>query len=89
MYQATCCSVNPATPGHSQIALTTGIYAYMAAILFTDTEQHETGQLDDTIEQANGFSQIFPRRKYNIVDVLQQRSHIIGRPVTVSTMHLS
>lgn len=48
------------------------------ASLFTDTEHHETGQMIDAIEQADGFAQVFPEHKYHIVDVLQQRGHIVG-----------
>ncbi len=36
------------------------------------------GQLADTIEAADGFAQVFPEHKYHIVDVLQQRGHIVG-----------
>jgi H+-transporting ATPase len=46
--------------------------------LFTETRHHETGQLADAIEQADGFAQVFPEHKYHIVDVLQQRGHIVG-----------
>ena len=46
--------------------------------VFRDTSHHETGQLADAIEQADGFAQVFPEHKYHIVDVLQQRGHIVG-----------
>jgi H+-transporting ATPase len=45
---------------------------------FSDTAHHETGQLADEIERADGFAQVFPEHKYHIVDVLQQRKHIVG-----------
>jgi H+-transporting ATPase len=48
------------------------------ASMFGDTSHHETGQLADAIEKANGFAQVFPEHKYHIVDVLQQRGHIVG-----------
>lgn len=48
------------------------------ASVFGDTGHHETGQLADAIEQADGFAQVFPEHKYHIVDVLQQRGHIVG-----------
>ena len=35
-------------------------------------------QLDDTIEKADGFAQVFPEHKYHIVEVLQKRGHIVG-----------
>ncbi len=44
---------------------------------FGDTK-HETGQLAASIEQADGFAQVFPEHKFHIVDVLQQRGHIVG-----------
>ena len=48
------------------------------ASIFGETKYHEAGQLADTIEQADGFAQVFPEHKYHIVDVLQQRGHIVG-----------
>jgi H+-transporting ATPase len=45
---------------------------------FGDTRHHETGQLAESIEKADGFAQVFPEHKYHIVDVLQQRGHIVG-----------
>jgi H+-transporting ATPase len=50
----------------------------MDASVFDETKQHEVGRLADAIEQADGFAQVFPEHKYNIVDVLQQREHIVG-----------
>jgi len=48
------------------------------ASIFSETDHHQTGQLADAIEQADGFAQVFPEHKYQIVDVLQQREHIVG-----------
>ena len=45
---------------------------------FGDTKHHETGQLAELIENADGFAQVFPAHKFHIVDVLQQRNHIVG-----------
>ena len=45
---------------------------------FGDTEHRETGQLEESIEKADGFAQVFPEHKFHIVDVLQQRGHIVG-----------
>jgi H+-transporting ATPase len=45
---------------------------------FGDTKHHETGQLAQSIERADGFAQVFPEHKFHIVDVLQQRGHIVG-----------
>jgi len=43
-----------------------------------DTKHHETAQLAEAIERADGFAQVFPEHKFHIVDVLQQRGHIVG-----------
>jgi H+-transporting ATPase len=48
------------------------------ASLFAEVRHHESGQLRDAIEQADGFTQVFPEHKYHIVDVLQQQGHIVG-----------
>lgn len=45
---------------------------------FGDTKHIETPQLMETIENADGFAQVFPEHKFHIVDVLQQRGHIVG-----------
>jgi len=45
---------------------------------FGGTRQHETAQLAESIEKADGFAQVFPEHKFHIVDVLQQRGHIVG-----------
>jgi H+-transporting ATPase len=43
-----------------------------------DTKHHETAQSAEAIENADGFAQVFPEHKFHIVDVLQQRGHIVG-----------
>jgi H+-transporting ATPase len=48
------------------------------ASVFDETKTHKAGQLVDAIEHADGFAQVFPEHKYHIVDVLQQRGHIVG-----------
>ncbi len=45
---------------------------------FGETKQHESTQLADSIEKADGFAQVYPEHKYHIVEVLQQRKHITG-----------
>jgi H+-transporting ATPase len=45
---------------------------------FGDTKHHETAKLAESIEKADGFAQVFPEHKFHIVDVLQQRGHIVG-----------
>jgi H+-transporting ATPase len=48
------------------------------ATLFSEALHHEGAKLDDAIEKGDGFAQVFPEHKYHIVDVLQQRGHIVG-----------
>jgi H+-transporting ATPase len=45
---------------------------------FGDTAHHEAAHLADSIEQADGFAQVFPEHKFHIVDVLQRHGHIVG-----------
>jgi H+-transporting ATPase len=58
-----------------QLGLSTDI---LDASTFGETRHHETCQLADCIEKAGGFAQVFPEHKFHIVDVLQQRKHIVG-----------
>ena len=41
-------------------------------------KQQKTAQLAKSIENADGFAQVFPEHKFHIVDVLQKRGHIVG-----------
>jgi H+-transporting ATPase len=45
---------------------------------FGDVRHHETAQMENSIEGADGFAQVFPEHKFHIVDVLQRRKHIVG-----------
>jgi H+-transporting ATPase len=64
-----------ATEIASQLGLSPKI---LNASLLAETEHYQTSQLEDIIEQADGFAQVFPEHKYHIVDVLQQRGHLVG-----------
>jgi H+-transporting ATPase len=59
----------------SQIGLGTNI---LDASGFGDTKHHEAARLDQSIEEADGFAQVFPEHKFHIVDVLQRHGHIVG-----------
>ena len=59
----------------SQLGLGTNI---TDASLFESSKPHETGEISNIIEKSDGFAQVFPEHKYHIVDVLQQRGHIVG-----------
>jgi H+-transporting ATPase len=43
-----------------------------------DSKKKETTEVAKSIEDADGFAQVFPEHKYHIVDVLQKRGHIVG-----------
>ena len=43
-----------------------------------DSKKQETKAVAASIENADGFAQVFPEHKYHIVDVLQKRGHIVG-----------
>ena len=43
-----------------------------------DVKKQETAAMALSIENADGFAQVFPEHKFHIVDVLQQRGHIVG-----------
>jgi H+-transporting ATPase len=43
-----------------------------------DSKKQETATVAASIENADGFAQVFPEHKYHIVDVLQRRGHIVG-----------
>jgi len=58
-----------------QVGLGTNI---LDASLFAGTNYHQGGQLDEAIEKADGFAQVFPEHKYHIVEVLQKHGHIVG-----------
>ena len=58
-----------------QLGLGTNI---IDAAALGDTKHHESAQMAETIEKADGFAQVFPEHKFHIVDVLQKRGHIVG-----------
>ncbi len=43
-----------------------------------DSKKQETTAVAESIEEADGFAQVFPEHKFHIVDVLQRRGHIVG-----------
>ncbi len=43
-----------------------------------DVKHDETASAAEAIDEADGFAQVFPEHKFHIVDVLQQRGHIVG-----------
>ncbi len=43
-----------------------------------DSKKEETAKVSASIENADGFAQVFPEHKFHIIDVLQKRGHIVG-----------
>ena len=43
-----------------------------------DSKTEETAAAAKSIENADGFAQVFPEHKFHIVDVLQKHGHIVG-----------
>jgi H+-transporting ATPase len=59
----------------SQLGLGTNI---VNADLFDTRDRPKHGQLDNAIEWADGFAQVFPEHKFDIVGLLQKHGHIVG-----------
>ena len=58
-----------------QVGLGTNL---LDASLFGKTADKDTAQLNQAIEKADGFAQVFPEHKYHIVAGLQKDGHIVG-----------
>jgi H+-transporting ATPase len=43
-----------------------------------DSKHNETDAVAKSIENADGFAQVFPEHKFHIVDILQKLGHIVG-----------
>ena len=43
-----------------------------------NSKTEETAAITKSIENADGFAQVFPEHKFHIVDVLQKHGHIVG-----------
>jgi H+-transporting ATPase len=43
-----------------------------------DSKKQETAEVAESIDNADGFAQVFPEHKFHIIDVLQKRGHIVG-----------
>ena len=43
-----------------------------------DVKKKETAEMSESIENADGFAQVFPEHKFHIVDILQKNGHIVG-----------
>ena len=62
-----------------EMAKTLGMGAnILDASTLGDAKSEETPAAAKTIEDADGFAQVFPEHKFHIVDVLQKHGHIVG-----------
>jgi len=48
------------------------------AAVLAEAKREQSGQLAQAIEQADGFAQVFPEHKFQIVRTLQSAKHIVG-----------
>jgi len=48
------------------------------AAVLGDSKKEESAAVTASIENADGFAQVFPEHKYHIIDVLQKHGHIVG-----------
>ena len=58
-----------------QLGLGTNI---LDATVLQDSKNLQSAQLVGAIEKADGFAQVFPEDKYNIVNILQKHGHAVG-----------
>jgi H+-transporting ATPase len=58
-----------------QLGLGTNI---LDADTFGEASGYQSGNIANVIDRADGFAQVFPEHKYDIVGALQQRGHIVG-----------
>ncbi len=67
-------------PIGAQIARQVGLGDHIlpATDLDPGTGQHAAADLSDLVDAADGFAQVFPEHKYRIVQLLQERGHIVG-----------
>lgn len=48
------------------------------ATVLAEAKREQSGRLAQAIEQADGFAQVFPEHKFQIVRTLQSANHIVG-----------
>ena len=41
-------------------------------------EEKSDAELGEAVEKADGFAEVFPEHKYEIVAILQRRNHMVG-----------
>ena len=73
-------SVKMITGDHTAIARQTAHQVHLKndireASVFVGKPEREAGNI---VEKADGFAQVFPEHKYRIVELLQEKQHIVG-----------
>ncbi|XP_058004072.1 ATPase 10, plasma membrane-type-like [Hevea brasiliensis] len=49
-----------------------------SSLLGRDKDENEALPVDELLEKADGFVGVFPRHKYEIVKILQEKKHVVG-----------
>jgi H+-transporting ATPase len=62
----------------SQLGLGTRIYAARDLFKEGGGSEYISRKVADQVEQASGFAQVLPEHKFDIVNALQDRGHIVG-----------
>ena len=47
-------------------------------VVLQHKESKSEAQLGEAVEKADGFAEVFPEHKYEIVAILQRRNHMVG-----------
>ncbi|KAH9665529.1 ATPase 10 plasma membrane-type [Citrus sinensis] len=56
-----------------------GTNKYPSSLLLgRDKDENEALPVDELIEKADGFTDVFPEHKYEIVKILQEKKHVVG-----------
>ncbi len=71
------------TGDHIAIAIETAKQLGMGTNIITANEldsekQHDTSAVTKSIEKADGFAEVFPEHKFQIIDALQKHGNIVG-----------
>jgi len=64
--------------GHSQGNVSSAGHGHEHPGRHHIADKQKKAETAASIEKADGFAQVFPEDKYNIVDVLQKHGHIVG-----------
>jgi H+-transporting ATPase len=59
-----------------QLGLGTDMYS--TEVLLSHKESKSEAELGEAVEKADGFAEVFPEHKYEIVAILQRRNHMVG-----------